>query len=709
MPSMDRFRYCAFISYSHADARWALWLQSKLERYRIPAHLAGTADASPGRRKLGRVFQDRSELASSSDLGETLKQALTDSEALIVICSPTSAKSRWVNEEIRQFRALGRGDHIFALVVDGIPNADGTQAALECFPLALRQTEDGSPHEPLAADIRPGQDRKADALLKIVAGLLGVGFDDLRRRELQRRNRQLAIFSAGALSIAILTLGLAVLAYRASQEASARRAQAEDLINFMLGDLRNQLEPVGRLDVLDSVGDKAMAYFAQQSAFKPDDNTTAARARALHQMGEIRVLEGRPQEGQRMLDEALVLQRRLAEQRPNEAGAQIALAETLHAAGNAARDTDQADRAESLFREMRQHTSRQQALHPKLQRWTFLGAQADMGVGSLLSAAGDPAAALPYFIAVESPLTALYQASPEDSEFLDALIEALRSQASLLDDLARNEQAQAAYERAAQLARAEVQRAPRDMVRVAKLVDIVADAVDASSRHNQMKIALPLAEEFERLTAELVRHDPQNYEWKGSRGAALYQLSLLKLRLGEVSTAERLLGEALQVREAVFQRDQQQIYPRFRYSEGLLQTADYALLRGDRQTAITHAERALALWNGQETAFPAWRTALRAHIMAWELAINDPVRVKQQRAAAEKLMQLVEPARTLAYIDEMFVRHRYLTGDYIAAAQDLSQLEAAGYRSPALDRFVRDACRRAGPDAGAACSRVKRG
>ncbi|MEJ2207362.1 MAG: hypothetical protein P8170_25090, partial [Gemmatimonadota bacterium] len=39
--------------------------------------------------------------------------------------------------------------------------------------------------------------------------------------------------------------------------------EAERLIDFMLGDLRGKLEPIGRLDLLDDVGGEAVAYFAE--------------------------------------------------------------------------------------------------------------------------------------------------------------------------------------------------------------------------------------------------------------------------------------------------------------------------------------------------------------------------------------------------------------------------------------------------------------
>ena len=133
------FRYSAFISYSHRDERWARWLQGALESYRVPSHLA---HAQPGvaARRLLPVFRDRTDLPSATDLGAHIRAALHESASLVVICSPGATASRWVNEEIRYFRSLGRDDRIFCLTVDGEPNASDHlgRESQECFPTALR-------------------------------------------------------------------------------------------------------------------------------------------------------------------------------------------------------------------------------------------------------------------------------------------------------------------------------------------------------------------------------------------------------------------------------------------------------------------------------------------------------------------------------------------------------------------------------------------
>ena len=194
---MGTFHFKAFISYSHHDRDWSSWLQRALETYRVPKRLVGSAgEFGPVPRRLTPVFRDREDLSSASDLSVTVKESLAASETLIVICSPTSAKSPWVNEEIRYFSSLGRVDRIFALIVDGDPQPDDPDQ--HCFPSALTTGRDGSAHEPLAADARKWADGKLLAKLKIVSGILGIRLDDLRQRKMQRRRKNWIIVTTSA-------------------------------------------------------------------------------------------------------------------------------------------------------------------------------------------------------------------------------------------------------------------------------------------------------------------------------------------------------------------------------------------------------------------------------------------------------------------------------------------------------------------------------
>lgn len=236
-PDVLPFRYRAFISYSHADEPWAKWLHRALETYRVPKRLVGKLTPyGPVPERLTPIFRDRDELATATSLGETLTAALEQSACQIVICSTKSAKSRWVDEEIRTFKRLGKAHRIFAVIVDGEPHASANPATAheECFPPALLREmgADGQltdrPTEPIAADLRPNRDSKLDVRLKLVAGMLGVGLDELKQREAHRRHRQAMFLTAASLAGMAITTTLAGAAWIARNEAERQRARAED-------------------------------------------------------------------------------------------------------------------------------------------------------------------------------------------------------------------------------------------------------------------------------------------------------------------------------------------------------------------------------------------------------------------------------------------------------------------------------------------------
>lgn len=160
-------KYYAFISYKSEDVEWAIWLQHELEHYHLPASYNGRTDI---RQELRPIFRDLDEL-SAGNLPEQIKKALKNSQNLIVVCSPRAAASNWVNQEVETFISLGRTHHIFPFIVEGnSPN--------EFFPpslLALPKNE-----ERLGGDAsKQGRDV---ALIKIIAGMLGLGFDSLWNR-----------------------------------------------------------------------------------------------------------------------------------------------------------------------------------------------------------------------------------------------------------------------------------------------------------------------------------------------------------------------------------------------------------------------------------------------------------------------------------------------------------------------------------------------
>lgn len=272
-------RYGAFVSYNHADRATARRLHRRLERYRIPAKLVGReTQFGPVPRRLGRIFRDLDELPAANDLSAEVRAALAQSDCLIVLCTPAAAASQWVAREIALFRELHPDRPILAALFEGEPAT--------AMPPPLLIGADGAAAEPLAADFRPGRDGKRLALLKLVAGAVGVPLDALVQRDAQARVRRVTAVTLLAGLLLLAMAGLTILALQARAEAEVRRAQAEGLVEFMLTDLRDRLKEVGRLDVLRSANERALHYYGEQDLRQLPPDMLARRARALMTMGE---------------------------------------------------------------------------------------------------------------------------------------------------------------------------------------------------------------------------------------------------------------------------------------------------------------------------------------------------------------------------------------------------------------------------------------
>ena len=180
-----------------------------MKAFRIDKDLVGRETATGAiPPSLRPIFRDRDDFTAGHTLTEQTQAALDASAALIVICSPSAAKSHYVNEEIRSFKSLHPNRPVIPLIVEGKPD----DPERECFPPALKFKVDAKGRitkkriEMLAADAREEGDGKDLALAKVIAGLLGLTSDDVfrraereRRAATRRRHRVQTLFAVLAL------------------------------------------------------------------------------------------------------------------------------------------------------------------------------------------------------------------------------------------------------------------------------------------------------------------------------------------------------------------------------------------------------------------------------------------------------------------------------------------------------------------------------
>ena len=639
----QRFRYRAFLSYGHRDAESARWLHETLEKYRVPSTLVGRVTANgaiPAR--LMPIFRDRHELAAAGDLGREIRDALASSHFLIVLCSPAAAVSKWTGAEIDSFKKMRPDGCILAAIIEGEPFASEIpgREAEECFPLALRYKYDkrGRPTkqraEPIAADFREQGDGRRLGFLKIVAGMLGVGLDDLVRREAHRRQKRLRMVVAASLAGMTVTSGLAVTSVLARNEAREQRREAEGLVGFMLGDLRGKLEPLGRLDALDAVGERALAYFEKQDKGDLSDEGLAQRARALTLIGEIANTRGDLPGAMRRYREALASTGEALRRFPDDPQRLFDHAQNIFWVGYIAWQRGQTASAESAFREYKRLADRMIAIDPANPKWQLEGKYADTNLGILILEQRRFPEAAAIFQRSLTQAEALAAASPRDMDYQKALLEtlayhgeALEKAGRLEESLTQREWQVALVERLRTRNRGDVELARKAMAAHRALGRMLATRGEVDGGLDHARTSAVLAD-------ALLETEPENTEWLEYGASAHLDFAELLLATGQVEHAAVEARSGCANANRLIARDRSVVsWNEELRGSCLLRRARIALARGMTAEALVLAEQSLAVARAAKNK----RTTNSRIAVAWSAKLaGDALRTMGRTADARR-------------------------------------------------------------------------
>lgn len=555
-PALPDHHYFAFLSYSHQDSGDAEWLHAELERFRVPSNLAGRLTArGVVPKRLTPIFRDRQELAAGHELGPEIAQALAASRCLIVLCSPAAVASKWTNAEIETFKRAHPDGCIIAAIVGGEPFASDVagREAEECFPPALRQKYDrrgrptGKRAETLAADLREGRDGRRLGFLKIVAGMIGLGLDDLVQREHLRRQRRLATVSAASLAGMVITSALAVTAIEARDSARDQRREAESLIGFMLGDLKDKLEPVGRLDALDAVGTRALRYYEKQNKSSLSDEALAQRAKALTLIGQIAISRGDLDGALKRYDEALASTAEQVRRHPDDPERLWDHAQNVFYVGDIAWERGQLDEATARMREYKRLADQMVALSPDRMKYRLEVVYADTNLGTMLMDGGHYRDALAAYSASLQIAEGLAAAEPGNKEYRTHVVQHLAWIADAYEDNGDLDRALASRQRQLRLL-TDLGRADpgdtqvrRDQMTARRSIGrLMASRGDIAGGSKEISEALANGQMLLRLEGE-------NAEWLRAVANTGFDLSEVQLAAGRTDESANTLRAACDI------------------------------------------------------------------------------------------------------------------------------------------------------------------
>ncbi len=687
-------RYWAYLSYSHRDETDAKWLHCELEKYRVPRALVGRPSPNgPAPACFAPIFRDRQELAAADSLAARIREAIEQSRVLIVLCSPAAATSHWTNQEIITFKRLHPAGTVLAAIIAGEPFASAIpgRETEECFPPALRVQFDKRGRatnrraEPLAADLREDRDGRRMGLLKIIAGMLGVGLDDLVQRESQRRQkRQRVVVAASLLGMAV-TSGLALTSVLARDEAREQRREAEGLVGFMLGDLRGKLEPLGRLDALDAVGARALAYFEKQDKGSLSDEGLAQRARALTLIGEIANTRGDLPGAMRRYREALASTGEALRRFPDDPQRLFDHAQNIFWVGYIAWQRGQAASAESAFREYKRLADRMIELEPANPKWRLERKYADTNLGMLILEQRRYPEAAAIFQRSLTQVEALASASPRDLDYQKSLLEtlaylgeALEKAGRLEESLTQRERLVALIERLRAGNRGDVELARTAMAAHRALGRMLASRgeVDAGLGHARTSAVLADA---------LLQTEPGNTEWLEYGASAHLDYAELLLATGQIEQAAVEARSGCASVSRLIERDRSVVSWNDALRRAcLMRRARIALARGMAAEALMLSEQSLGVARAAkgtrtvDSRIAVAQSAKLAGDALQALGRSADARGRWGEAVAAWPRDI---AHTPYYLAQQAVLLRDV-GDRPGAAWAAERLDKIGYRHP---------------------------
>ena len=341
--------------------------------------------------------------------------------------------------------------------------------------------------------------------------------------------------SAGAIGLAIVALLFAVRYAQVARVASERQLQSQRLASFMLGDLADQLRPVGKLDLLRSIGEQGLQLFGDGGAGAESAPEILQRAKALVVIGEVY-----GSRGEARIDVALAALRqadRLLASLHGRAGLDAAqLFKTAGASafwqGQIAYDADDLATATREMERYRQACEQWLKAAPADARARTEFGFALNSLGSIAFKRGAWADSGRWFEAALAIKLALLAEHPQDPELLDAAANSRfwLAQAAQVEGRPAQALALADATRAAQAAL--LAQHPGEIARLHDLAVTEvhrAESLEALGRSAQALEAMDGA--LERLR-QAARADTRNARWRGEIVHAQASLLLMRIDAG---------------------------------------------------------------------------------------------------------------------------------------------------------------------------------
>jgi DNA-binding winged helix-turn-helix (wHTH) protein/tetratricopeptide (TPR) repeat protein len=504
-----------------------------------------------------------------------------------------------------------------------------------------------------------GEGRPADLLLprgKLLdeakelrqAGLWSLGQHEYELIDISdRRARQLDRLRLGAMSLivalAVLASGLGISAGVAKRSADLRRTEAEGLVDFMLGDFADKLRPLGRLDLLESVNDKALGYLRGSYGEDMSPGALTLRAKGLQVIGEVSRSRGKSDEAIDALEQANAILMRQLQIGPRDIQVIKNLGANAYWVGQMHKDRNNLQSAEKAWRSYRKFADMLHELEPDNVEWWVEQSYSRNNLGGLAMARGLPQLAVPEFMAsialkekalARTPdskmviaeladsyswlasarqslgelaaaaqlyekemqlVLRLRERFPDEPMWVYRQVRALQHRAMIGLAMGMNERALGDYVEAKRLLARIVQQDINNRAWQVELANLEQDLLDATMRAGHTQDTLPEQVQLHDTLNAMLRLDPRNAVWVRSEAVARTRIAAALLARGNVAAARRESDTALAALQSLYAANPTNMNNRLTLIESLLQSAAIQRVEKDNQSSMMTCRKAYGM------------------------------------------------------------------------------------------------------------------
>ncbi|WP_373991849.1 transcriptional regulator [Duganella sp. BuS-21] len=508
-----------------------------------------------------------------------------------------------------------------------------------------------------------------------------------------RRNERLRMAVMMAVTVlALLAGGLGLAARSAQTQAEAHRTEAEGLMTFMLGEFVDKLRPLGKLDLLDSVSNRALTYLSDASRLNDSDKALAQRAKALQVLSEVKLARADPDGANTaLLAGRGILGKQLLAQ-PTDPALLKSAGENAFWLGQLNLDQKNWPKSQQYFEEYRNHADRLAAATPGDIDGLIEQSYAHNNLGALALQRDDvQRAASEFGLSVELKSRA-YAKTPQDKQLAADLADSLSWQASAQIQLGHLDTATALNARVLALLHPLHQNNPGETLWLNRLSSALSHQSELAQARGDIGASRTHIQQANALLQTMVEKDASNRTWQ--RNLHIAQLRLIETAAGHdtppqtLAKLDRLEHDftALSALEPK-KLNLQMMVARVQYQKALHQLQGRA--KGEAAATLQQAVARLKQLHAAAAADRVIRnTLIDALLLHADVVADQPAATNAHCTAVIDILQpLVGNSADFNVLSPWVKAHACLNQPAPASAAR-KQLEAMSYRDPAYLHYL---------------------